>query len=223
MFYDISHRQWVTCTRSYPHDVKKDGYLLLRRPSVKRLVDFDDYLSLALEKPLHFRYNLVHDRTYVKNKLHEYKKKPITSKFNHYERTKPAVSEDDSDGGVSVIEVSDDEPPRALKRAARDDSVDDRPSQRRRCGSIASMCTSVPSSPSLPPSPSPCLKIFVPDSSKQWPHGMFAVDMKKAFLLVDSIDLKGLKLQTSGTCEPSLGNQCTLEDLSRAETALEIS
>jgi hypothetical protein len=199
MFYDISHRQWVTCTRSYPHDVNKDGYLLLRRPSVKRLVDFDDYFSLALEKPLHFRNNLVLDRTYVKNKLHEYKKKPTTiSKHNHYER-KHAVSDIEDDGDVSVIEVSDGEPPRPLKRAARD-SIDDRSSQRRRhdSGSIASMCTSVPSSPSsLPPSPTPRprLKIFVPESSKQWPHGMFAVDMKKAFLLVDSVDLRGLKLQ----------------------------
>jgi hypothetical protein len=211
MFYDISHRQWVTCTRSYPHDVKKDGYLLLRRPSIKKLVDFDDYLSLALEKPLHFRNNLVHDRSYIKNKLHEYKKRTI-SRHDYHER---AVSDIEDDGSVSVIDISDDEPPRSSKRAARDKSIDERPSQRRRCGSItstssvddrpsqrrrhgsiASMCTSVPVSPSfLPPSPSPPSKIFVPESSKQWPHGMFTVDMKKAFLLVDSVDLKGLKLQ----------------------------
>lgn len=237
MFYDISHRQWVTCTRSYPHDVKKDGYLLLRRPSIKRLVDFDNYLSLALEKPLHFRNNLVHDRTYVKNRLlHKSKNKPTISKHNHYKR---AISDIEDDGGVSIIEVSDDEPPSwPSKRTVRDKSIDDRPLKRQRHGSVSSMssvedlpsqhqrhgsitsictssiddgpshhqqhcsiasesmCTSRPFSPSsLPPSPSLRSRIFVPESSKQWPHGMFTVDMKKAFLLVDSVDLKGLKLQ----------------------------
>jgi hypothetical protein len=45
-FYDIRNNHWVSCSPSYPHDVKKDGFLLLRLTNVI-CHEFDAHLGSA--------------------------------------------------------------------------------------------------------------------------------------------------------------------------------
>ncbi|PPQ83678.1 hypothetical protein CVT26_006237 [Gymnopilus dilepis] len=214
-FYDISHFQWVACSPSYGHDVKKDGYLFLRRPTVSVLTDFDHHLSIAQDKAIHFRHNMVGERAYIKEKLRQRKKLTIFSP------PKPS-----SDSEVEFVELSprpmcgsspekvEDEvefaTPKAtpMKRPSHDDSIDERPFRRQRCVSALSPVTPLPSrgppifiSVSPSPSPSPLLslasqpeEIFVPPSSKPWPHGMYTIDMMNSFRRVDNETFKGVKL-----------------------------
>ncbi|KAJ3497492.1 hypothetical protein NLJ89_g10344 [Agrocybe chaxingu] len=55
-FYNVPRRQWVGCSPSYPHDVKKDGHLFLRHYGV--VCDgFEEQLKLATTKLMHFHDN----------------------------------------------------------------------------------------------------------------------------------------------------------------------
>lgn len=187
-FYDVPHRQWVACLPSYPHDVTKDGYLLLRHPSTVDLMDFDVHLSHACEKPIHLRYNLAGDRADIRQRLQERRKAIYV----------PVIEISDDEGGSSsgrgenpaVIET-----PCTMKRkrSVHDDEATSHPSHRQWTISTQSPspCATSPSPFSLPSSPSPIpsiqpVKIHVPDSSKPWPHGMYTVDMATGFLQVDS-------------------------------------
>ncbi|KAF8903512.1 hypothetical protein CPB84DRAFT_1845804 [Gymnopilus junonius] len=209
-FYDVAHRQWVACSPSYPHDVKKDGYLFLQRPYVVSLIDFDDHLALAEERPIHFHHNIMGERAYIQEE--------------HRERRRMAVPVVDvSDNEVEIIEhLTSHSPlpwmklqeethnsatsfqtpfqtpakcPSQEKESYKDDNIDSRPSQRR-------CCTPFSSSPLLSPLPSflstiPAIQhteIVVLESSKPWPHGMFTVDMMNAFRAVDTVMSKDRKL-----------------------------
>lgn len=190
-FYDIDHAQWVSCSPSYPHDVKKDCHLLLRCPGII-CTNFDSYLSHATEKPIHMRTNMAGERSVIRDQLRQRK----------------------ASSRISIINLSDDEVeivericPTPLKRRLSDYDDDSRPSQCARVfspsssPSLSSPITSwspsnsarSPSLPllSLPPcSPPRCKEILVPPSTKPWPNGMFTVDMARAFRKVDLMTLK---------------------------------
>lgn len=203
MFYDTSSSQWISCLATYPHDVTKDGYLLLRRPSVMSLSLWDDYLELATARPIHFRHNLTGEREYVRQQHRERKKhlstitlRDIEEEEQHRHKRKKLAEQ--------IIDLCDEETLERIqlsvtptKRAAKDDITPDRPSQRRRCDTPFSISTSH-SSPVKSPSPSPMtndIDIMVPESSKPWPHGMYTIDMKNSFRLVSSEEFKHLNLE----------------------------
>ena len=74
-FYDTRNHHWVSCSLSYPHDVKKDGFLLLRLPNII-CHGFDTHLENAIKKPVHFRDNIAHERKVVKTMLQERRRPP---------------------------------------------------------------------------------------------------------------------------------------------------
>ena len=68
-FYDIQNCQWVGCTPSYPHDVRRNRYLFLRRPSVTLCQDFENHYTQSLQGTQHFRDNMAKERADVRNLL----------------------------------------------------------------------------------------------------------------------------------------------------------
>jgi len=196
-FYDIRYSLWVLCSPSYPHDVKKDCRLLLRRPGVI-CTGFETHLEHATEKPIHMRFNMAGERAAIKVQL-------------QHRRTTAASP-------ISVIELSDDDDDelvikpvcRVPMKRRHDESESDevRPSQRLRNHSHHTP-TSIfsPSSPTTSPfrlSSSPPLsfpwsplasppprnqKVLTPLTGK-WPAGMYTCDMKLAFEQVGSKALK---------------------------------
>jgi len=209
-FYDMRSSQWITCSLSYPHDVKRDGYLLLRLLKTSCL-DLDKYIQQASTKAPHLRNNIAGERAGVRRKLQQRKVEPPRFLVN--------LSDDDTD------EIEFVESPR-IKRHA-EDAVDlNRPSQRQ-CSQLAGPSTPrsqplsfayhdtpVPFSPSPPittisprPASSPCSPfshsssittmspqpaspallaedIYVPDETR-WPDGMYAINMARGFHRVD--------------------------------------
>jgi hypothetical protein len=200
-FYDFGHSQWISCIHSYPHELRKDGYLFLRRPSITCL-NFDTHATHAKEKMQHLFLNMPGERSAIKKRLQHRKANP------------PLVLidlEDEEDGEVEFVE------PPVRKRHRSDSPIDITSPQprRRRLQSASSQVSddfatisplsspvSLPISSHLMPtsSPAPCdnksygTLIYVPESKKKWPDGMYTVDMAKAFLEVDSANFKKLRL-----------------------------
>jgi len=193
---------WVKCAPTFSHKVAKtDSYLLLRRQGLA-CHDFDDYWELAKAKTPHLRDNMVGERTAIKKEIWRRKKTlPLT------------LGQFTDDDGDELYE-------RSLKRRAQEEHDDAPPVQwfrtRSPPTSQASRASSpplpaspfnMPSSPSSPlivmrspsittssPHPIPSEDIYIPESSKPWPHGMYTIDMAHAFRKVDSIDPKAHSL-----------------------------
>ena len=189
----MQHRQWVTCSLSFPHHVTRNGRLLLRRLGVT-CSDLLDYVEQSKVKPMHFRDNMAGERAAVRAQLKQ--KKVIPS---------------------SPIELFDDAEDDHVSRKHRMDEDDVRPSQRLR---LSSPCTPSPTSrmttPETPLSHSPSSAMvtpssffirspsivvssprpqfnydfLVPESTKPWLDGMYTMDMAAIFLAVDDKPLK---------------------------------
>lgn len=67
--------QWITCSLSYPHDVKKDGYLLLRLLETS-CFGLDNYVQQATIKDTHFRKNMGGERSGVRQMIEKRKTVP---------------------------------------------------------------------------------------------------------------------------------------------------
>ena len=52
-YYDMQNRQWITCSLSFPHHVKRDGRLLLHRLGVA-CINLLEYVEQSKAKPMHF-------------------------------------------------------------------------------------------------------------------------------------------------------------------------
>jgi len=201
-FYDFGHSQWISCTHSYPHELKKDGYLFLRRPSVTCL-DFDTHATHAKGKMQHLFLNMPGERSAIKKRLQHRKANP------------PLVLIDLEDEEESEVEFVG--PPVRKRRHSESpiDIISPQPRHRRfqsassqvseDLATISPLSSPVssPISSRLTPmsSPSPIdnnsygALIYVPESKKKWPDGMYTVDMAKAFLEVDSANFKKLRLK----------------------------
>lgn len=197
-YYDMRSCQWITCSLSYPHDVKRDGYLLLTLLETPCL-GLDKYIQQATSKDTHFRYNMAGERVSVRQKLLQ--RKTELPPF--------LVSLSDNDDEVIIVEG-----PSRPKRHAEDDvDINSRPSQRR-CSQLAGPSTPCPPSPSLsslqfndmsipfsPLSQSSSLTtmsshatsesppsapedIYVP-RGVNWPEGMYVIDMARGFHRID--------------------------------------
>ena len=123
--------QWITCSLSYPHDVKRDGYLLLRLLKTSCL-DLEKYIQQATTKLSHLRNNMASERAGIRQKLQQRKVVPL-----HFLMS---LSDDDSD------EVEIVEPPR-IKRYAEDEVDLNHPTQCQ-CSHLAGSSTPHPQSPS---------------------------------------------------------------------------
>ena len=156
-FYDMRSCQWITCDLSYPHDVKRDGYLLLRllKTSCR---DLEKYIQQASTKAPHLRNNIAGERAGVRQKLQQRRIEAPRFLVN--------LSDDDTDEVVFV------ESPRVKRHA--EDAVDlHRPSQRQRSQPA---CPSTPHFqplsfdyhdtpvPFLPPSPIMTMSPWLPFS-----------------------------------------------------------
>ena len=51
-FYNMRSSQWITCSLSYPHNIKKNGYLLLRLLKTSCL-DLEKYIQQVSTKAPH--------------------------------------------------------------------------------------------------------------------------------------------------------------------------
>ena len=178
--------QWITCSLSYPHDVKKDGYLLLRLLKTSCL-DLEKYIQQLSTKDPHLRNNIAGERAGVRQKLQQRRIEPPHFLVN--------LSDDDTDEIVFV------KSPRILKRRAEDVVDLNRPSQRQRselAGPISQPLSfthhdSPPSPPimtltpttSRPASPVSFPEdIYVPKEAR-WPDGMYTIDMARGFHQLD--------------------------------------
>lgn len=188
-FYDVCYAQWVSCSPSYPHDVKKDGRLLLRRPGVI-CEDFDLHLQHATDKPVHMRFNMPGERSAIKEQLRQRAKPSHISVF----------SPSDNDSEVEFVDLDPVTPTRSSFKRSRDVSTEG--DRTRPTKHICEILTpiSIASSPSPAPSPLYSIsslpdlpsgqaynskEIVVPKSTKLWPSGMYAVDMARAFLKIN--------------------------------------
>lgn len=195
-FYDFGHSQWISCIHSYPHDLKKDGYLFLRRPSVS-CIDFDTHAMHAKDKMQHLFLNMPGERSAIKKRLQHRKAKPLLSLTE--------LKDEHSDSEVEIIE------PVVRKRQRCESPTDNTSSQPHHCRlQSASSEISEDLATTSPISLSLCVSsrfttpvdsrsygalVYVPESKKKWPDGMYTVDMAKAFLEVDSADFKKLRLR----------------------------
>jgi len=139
-------------------------------------------------KDTHLRHNMTAERAGIKKQLQQRKIEPPAYLIQY-------VSDDDDE----VVFVERREPPR-LKRAPEEDvDVNPRPSQRQRSNTASTTTTPLrlllsPFSPSpttssmASPCPiSPTMPIHVPETSKRWPAGMYAIDMSLGFHQVDQL------------------------------------
>lgn len=172
---------------SYPHTVKKDGSLLLRLLGIDCL-GLDEHIQQATIKDTHLRYNMTAERAGIKKQLQQRKIEPPAYLVQY-------VSDDDDE----VVFVERQEPSQ-LKRAPEEDmDVNPRPSQRQRSNTRSTTTTPLrpPLSPFSPsptissiasPCPvSPTMSIHVPETSKWWPAGMYAIDMSLGFHQVNQM------------------------------------
>lgn len=197
-FYDFGHSQWISCIHSYPHELKKDGYLFLRRPTVSCL-DFDTHATHAKGKMQHLFLNMPGERSVIKKHLQHRKANPPFA----------LDLEDEEEDEVEFVECS----VRKRRRPESPIDITSPQTQRRRLRSASpkglstttSLSSPVPSptSSSMTPTSSPApvdnksygTLVYVPKSKKKWPDGMYTADMAKAFLEVDSADFKKLRLK----------------------------
>ena len=189
-YFDTQSSQWITCTPSYPHTVKKDGFLFLRHLGTECL-SLDELIQQATIKDTHLRYNITAERTGIKKQLQQRKIAPPPYLVQY-------VSDNDDEHDKLVF-VEQQEPPR-LKRQLEDDvDANPQPSQRQRSNLESATTTPVrqPLSP-FSPSPtsssiaSPCpilptTPIHVPETSKRWPAGMYAINMSLGFHQVNQL------------------------------------
>ncbi|KAF8165810.1 hypothetical protein B0H34DRAFT_805105 [Crassisporium funariophilum] len=191
-YYDMRSCQWITCSLSYPHDVKRDGYLLLRLLETSCL-GLEKYVSQATTKDAHLRNNIAGERAGVRHELEKRKKEP------------PPFLVDISDDDEVMIVKS----PHLKRLAEDDDDINTRPSQRQRlqlagpshphvlsptlfdhhCDnptlSPFSRSSSITTTSPCPSSPTPLpIEIHVPEGCK-WPEGMYAIDMARGFHQID--------------------------------------
>jgi hypothetical protein len=192
-FYDMRNRQWITCTPSYPHDVKKDGFLLLRRPSVLNCYEFEIHRHQADLKPPHFRDNMAHERASVRTMLVQRKHLDIICESDiEAEKTRLRQKRQRVDAEEAVLSQkrlhidSDDDPcSSTLSTPVRENT----PTAFERSPSI------VVSSP-RPSAPFHVAQVhgiklpYVPSSCSRWSEHMYAIDMKDGFALVDSPTMK---------------------------------
>ncbi|KAF8953098.1 hypothetical protein BDZ97DRAFT_632600 [Flammula alnicola] len=198
-YYDTRSSQWITCTLSYPHDVKKDGSLLLRLLGTSCL-GLENHVLQSTSKDTHLRFNMAGERAGVRQQLQKRKT----------ERPPFVVNLCDDEDEVVIVEKGDRP---LLKRQIEDDlDLNMRPSQRH-CSYLEEHTTPrhpSPSSTSLrydtppsfspfsrsssitmsprPASPTPSLEeIYMPATLKPWPAGMYAIDMARAFRLIDKL------------------------------------
>jgi hypothetical protein len=180
-YFDTRSSQWITCTPSYPHTVKKDGFLLLRLLGTECL-GLDELIQQATTKDAHLRYNITAERTTIKKQLQQRKIAPPPYLVQF-------VSENDNDDDDEVVSVERQQPPPQLKRQ-REDDVDANPQPSERQCSNPESATATPLSPTISSRASPCpfsptTPIHVPETSKRWPAGMYAIDMSLGFHQVD--------------------------------------
>lgn len=190
-YFDTRSLQWITCTPSYPHTVKKDGFLLLRLLGTECL-GLDELIQQAITKDTHLRYNMTAERTAIKKQLQQRKLVPPPYLVQFVSKD----DEDDEDDAVVFVEQQ--QMPPKLKRQ-REDTVDanPRPSERQRSNPESTTTTPLrqhfspfPRSPTTSSRASPCpslptTPIHVPETSKRWPAGMYAIDMSLGFHQVD--------------------------------------
>jgi hypothetical protein len=91
-FYYLEHKIWVEAPVSYPHSIKTDGYLLLRRTGIS-CKDFYGHLAIAMQKPTTSRSYMTKLRQSVKSKIMKNKGKMRASNWS-----------DDSEGEVELVE-----------------------------------------------------------------------------------------------------------------------
>lgn len=199
-FYDFVHSQWISCTNSYPHELKKDGYLFLRRPSVTCL-NFDTHAAHAKGKMQHLFLNMPGERSTIKKHL-ERRKANLPLVFidldneenNEVEFVEPPVHKRKRSESPTNIAT-----PQPCRR--RLEFTSSQVSEDLATISTASSPVSSHLTPTSPPSPGPVntnsygALVYVPESKKKWPDGMYTVDMAKAFLEVDSANFKKLRLK----------------------------
>jgi len=176
-YYDTRNGYWISCSPTYPHVVKKDGFLLLRRPNIS-CYEFETHLENAIRKPSHFRDNLPSERKFVKAAIQERRRPPP----------------------LDIISISDVEAEKARrekrKRQESDSDDDYPPLQRTRLlspitpvrpsTSIAERSPSITISSPIPiPSPT-TTEVHIPSTCTRWPDGMFVEDMAAGFRMINS-------------------------------------
>ena len=187
-FFDTRSLQWITCALPYPHTVKKDGFLLLRLLGTECL-GLDDYIQQATTKDTHLRHNMTAERAEIKKQLQQRKTVPPPYLVQY-------ISDNDDD---EVVFVSQQEPLRLKREPEGDADANPRPLQRQR-SNPGSMTTTTPHHLPLSPSPpspatstaspcpvSPTMLIHVPETSKRWLAGMYAIDMSLGFHQVNGM------------------------------------
>ena len=193
-YYDVQHRQWVTCSLSFPHHVKHNGRLLLRHRDVS-CADLTEYIDQSTAKLPHHWENMTGNRTAIR--MQQKQKKNVRaspSDRDEVEFVEPEFQlpsqkhgldeEEDCSRPSQQMQLMSPSTPNSTIRTASHLSPSSSP-----------MIASSPfvRSPSLVvSSPYPILKpdILVPDSTKPWPDGMYTRDMAAAFLAVDDRALK---------------------------------
>ena len=190
-FYDFGHSQWISCIHSYPHELKKDGYLFLRRPSVTCL-DFDTHATHAKGKMQHLFLNMPGECSAIKKRL------------QHRKANLPLVLIDLEDKEEDEVEFVERSVCKRQRSESPTDITSPQPCRRRlRSVSTTPPLSAVPlPSPRATPTPPVAVNdnsckalVYVPESKKKWPDGMYTVDMAKAFLEVDSAKFKNLRLK----------------------------
>ena len=201
-FYDFGHSQWISCTHSYPHELKKDGYLFLCCPSVT-CHNFDTHATHAKGKMQHLFLNMPGECSAIKKHL------------QHHKANTPLVLIDLEDEEVSEVEfvgppackwqhsespidVTSPQPHchhlQSASSQVSEDLATISPLSSPVSSSISSHLTPTSSPPPINDNSCRAL-IYVPESKKKWPDGMYTVDMAKAFLEVDSANFKKLRLK----------------------------
>ena len=209
-FYEMRNRQWITCTPSYPHDVKKDGYLLLRRTSVTYCHDFESHSHQANLKPPHFRDNMAYERASVRTMLAqrrqsqhldiiqesdiEAEKARRQQKVLATSQKRQRVEEDEEWSSQKRLHVNSNDKeshspnfstPHRKNPPAFLSATDRSPSIE-----VSSPCPCSPVQISEPSTSDDVKLPYVPSSCSRWPEHMYAVDMKDGFALVDSLVMK---------------------------------
>jgi len=183
-FYDMRNFQWITCTPSFPHAVRKDGFLLLRRPGISCL-DFETHRLQAQLRPAHFRDNMPHERATIRAML---------AKRRQLEKLEII---DESDIEAEMESRKQHKELALRQKRLREEDEDDRPASQRPRTSQPSPPPAFTRSPSLTlssPAPIPLelpsKPIYIPSSCIRWPDDMYTMDMKEGFTLIDSAEMK---------------------------------
>ncbi|KJA27630.1 hypothetical protein HYPSUDRAFT_197824 [Hypholoma sublateritium FD-334 SS-4] len=188
-FYSFYASQWVVCTSTFPHQVRKNGFLLLRRREIagtlEQCADFDVYKQLGTEAMPHFRDNLAGERAGVQMALQSRHVTPLNvlgsgdTETGSIRRKRQREEDSDAEAGPS----SWHEPRFATPFSVSSSSPPSSPSPAHLLPVTAQAPEAAPSSPLREIQLS-----TVP--AKKWPETVFAVDMVRVFEQVDSPALK---------------------------------